>query len=157
MKRESLRRFGRIDFAFPEMETINKAAYWDYQRERVYVKSVNKPTRRLPPTTKRYYKPKPNATLDYPRPSCCPTCKSTGIYSHGRRNKTIVDLRFMKHGIKRWITRHVIHRYRCQTRGSIFNPSNSRWTAAKYGPNLIAYTVYQNIELGLPQCASIPV
>ena len=24
------------------METINKAAYWDYQRERVYVKSANK-------------------------------------------------------------------------------------------------------------------
>jgi predicted RecB family nuclease len=151
MKRESLCRFGRIDFAFPEMESINKAACWDYQRERVYVKSVNKPTRRRPRTARRYYKPKPNSTLDYPRPSCCPTCKSTGIYTHGWRNKTIVDLRFMKHGIKRWITRHVIHRYRCQTCGSTFSPSNSRWTAAKYGPNLIAYNVYQNIELGLPQ------
>ena len=42
MKRESPYRFGRIAFALPEMETINKAAYWDYQRERVYVRSGKK-------------------------------------------------------------------------------------------------------------------
>ncbi len=42
MKRESPFpfRFGRNAFALPELETINKAAYWDYQRERVYVKSA---------------------------------------------------------------------------------------------------------------------
>jgi hypothetical protein len=42
MKRESPYRFGRIAFALPEMEAINKAAYWDYQRERIYVKSGKK-------------------------------------------------------------------------------------------------------------------
>ena len=31
--------FKRNTFAFPELNTINNAAYWDYQRERVYVKS----------------------------------------------------------------------------------------------------------------------
>jgi predicted RecB family nuclease len=151
MKRESLYHFQRNQFALPEFETINKAAYWDYQRERVYVKSANKPIRRRPPTSTPHYKPKPNATIDYPPPSCCPTCKSKKIYGHGRKNKTIIDLRFMKHGIKRWVTRYVIHRYRCQSCGSTFNPSHCRWTAAKYGPDLIAYTMYQNIELGLPQ------
>ena len=39
MKRESPYGFKRNEFVFPELETINKAAYWDYQRERVYVKS----------------------------------------------------------------------------------------------------------------------
>ena len=151
MKRESLFGFGRIEFALAEMETINKAAYWDYQRERVYVKSANKPRRRRPPTSTPHYKAKPNVTIDYPRPSCCPTCKSSKIYGHDRKNKTIIDLRFMRHGIKRWITRYVIHRYRCQSCGSTFNPSGSRWTPAKYGSDLIAYAMYQNIELGLPQ------
>ena len=151
MKRESLFGFGRIEFALPEMETINKAAYWDYQRERVYVKSANKPRRRRQPTSSPPFKPKPNATIDYPRPLCCPDCKSKKVYGHDWRHKTIIDLRFMKHGIKRWITRYVIHRYRCQSCGSNFNPSNSRWTPAKYGPDLVAYAMYLNIELGLPQ------
>ena len=57
----------------------------------------------------------------------------------------------MKHGKKRWITRYVIHRYRCQSCGSNFRPLDTRWTPAKYGPDLIAYAMYQNIELGLPQ------
>jgi predicted Zn-ribbon and HTH transcriptional regulator len=151
MKRENRFRFGRIEFALAEMETINKAAYWDYQRERVYVKSANKALLRRPPTSTPHYKPKPNVTIDCAPPSYCPTCKSKRLYGHDWRNKTIIDLRFIKHGIKRWITRYPIHRYRCQSCGSTFNPSDSRWTPAKYGPNLIAYTMYLNIELGLPQ------
>jgi predicted RecB family nuclease len=151
MKRESLYHFQRNKFALPELETINKAAYWDYQRERVYVKSANKTMRRRPPTSPPHYKPKPNATIEFPLPSCCPNCKSKKIYSHGRRNKTVIDLRFIKHRIKRWVTRYVFHRHRCQPCGSTFNPPGCRWTAAKYGPDLIAYAMYQNIELGLPQ------
>jgi predicted RecB family nuclease len=150
MKRENPFKFGRIEFALPEMDTINKAAYWDYQRERVYVKSANKPLLRRPPTLTPRHKPKPNATIDCPPPSYCPTCKSKRLYGHDWRNKTIIDRRFMRHGVKRWTTRYIIHRYRCQSCGSTFNPSG-RWTPAKYGPNLIAYTIYQNIELGLPQ------
>ena len=30
---------GRVDFALPELEQINRRAYWDYQRSRVYVRS----------------------------------------------------------------------------------------------------------------------
>src|SRR5262249_23179638 len=32
-----------------------------------------------------------------------------------------------------------------------FYPPTRRWTASKYGPSIAAYTVYQNIELGIPQ------
>ena len=39
MKRGSPYGFKRNEFVFPALEAINKAAYWDYQRERVYVKS----------------------------------------------------------------------------------------------------------------------
>jgi predicted RecB family nuclease len=151
MRGENPYRFGRIAFAIPAMETINKAAYWDYQRERVYVKSRKDSLSCKTPGTKRHRKPKPNITIDYQAALCCPTCKSTKIYSHGTRSKIIIDLRFMKHGMKRWIVRYMIHRQRCQSCGSIFKPSDLRWTPAKYGRNLIAYAMYQNIELYQPQ------
>src|SRR5713226_7021822 len=98
MKRESLYRFGRIAFALPEMETINKAAYWDYQRERVYVKSGKKVPRCNVPAPTRQDKPKPNTTIGYQAASHCPNCKSMKIYSHGTRIKTVIDLRFMRYG-----------------------------------------------------------
>ena len=39
MKREHPYGFKRNTFAFPELNAINNAAYWDYQRERIYVRS----------------------------------------------------------------------------------------------------------------------
>jgi len=151
MKRESPYGFKRNEFVFPEMETINKAAYWDYQRERVYVKSRQNSTRKR----RRHAMPRnaliPNTTIEYARPSSCPTCKSKLVYGHGKISRTVVDLRFMRHGIKRWTTRHVAHRYRCQSCRNTFYPPDRRWTAKRYGPNLTAYAIYLNIELRLPQ------
>ena len=103
------------------------------------------------PATTRHAKPKQNATVGYLAASDCPTCKSKKIYSHGTSSKTVIDLRFMKYGIKRWVVRYMIHRQRCQSCGTIFKSSDIRWTPAKYGWNLIAYAMYQNIELRLPQ------
>ena len=32
-------RFGKIAFVFPELDFVNKCAYFDYQREKVYVRT----------------------------------------------------------------------------------------------------------------------
>jgi predicted RecB family nuclease len=151
MKPEVPYLFKRNKFVFPEMERINKAAYWDYQRERVYVKSPNKPTlRRRGHPTHRNTLP-PNSTIEYSRPSSCPTCESKLIYMHGKKSRIVIDLRFMRHGIKRWITRYIVRRYRCPSCGSIVHPHDRQRFSSKYGPDLVAYTVYQNIQLRLPQ------
>lgn len=151
MKRESPYGFKRNEFVFPEMETINKAAYWDYQRDRIYVKSRHKSTRKRRRHVTRRKAPMPNTTIEYSRPSSCPTCKSKLVHGHGKRSRTVVDLRFMRHGVKRWITRYIAQRYRCPACRSTFYSPDRQWTAGKYGPDLVAYTIYQNIELRLPQ------
>jgi predicted RecB family nuclease len=151
MKRESPYGFKRNEFVFPEMETINKAAYWDYQRERVFVKSRHKSTPKRRRHATRRNALIPNTIIEYARPSSCPTCKSKLVYGHSKITRTVVDLRFMRHGIKRWTTRHVAHRYRCQSCRNTFYPPDRRWTAKRYGPNLTAYSIYLNIELRLPQ------
>jgi predicted RecB family nuclease len=151
MKRESPYGFKRNEFVFPEMEIINKAAYWDYQRERVYVKSRHQSTRKRKRDTSHQYSLMPNTTIEYSRPSSCPTCKSKLVYGHGKRSRIVVDLRFMRYGVKRWITRYIAQRYRCPSCRLTFYPPDRRWTARKYGPDLVAYTMYQNIELRFPQ------
>jgi predicted RecB family nuclease len=151
MKREGSFLFKRNNFFFPEMEAINRAAYWDYQRERVYVKSAYKSTlKRRGPSTHRDTLT-PNTTIEYSRPLSCSTCNSTLIYMHGRKSRVVIDLRFMRHGVKRFITRYIARRYRCPSCGSITHPHDRQKYRSKYGPNLIAYTIYQNIELRLPQ------
>jgi transposase len=133
------------------MQIINKAAYWNYQRQRVYVKSNRAPTRKYQPCATRRNVLMPNTTVEYSRPSSCPTCNSNLVYTHGKRPRTVVDLRFMRHGVKRWVTRYIVRRYRCPSCRSIFYSPDRQVPVRKYGPNLVAYTIYQNIELQLPQ------
>jgi transposase-like protein len=149
MKRESTYGFRTNQFVLPEMETINKAAYWDYQRERVYVKSRNKSPRRRKRLTIARSVLKPNTTKEHTRRSSCPKCKSEQVYKHGKQTRTVIDLRLKGHGIKRWITRHSTQRYRCVSCGNTFYPLDPCRPTRKYGSNLIAYAMYLTIELRL--------
>jgi len=150
VKRDSPYGFKRNAFLFPELDIINKAAYWDYQRERVYVKS----NPRLKATVSRSSRDKkvlsPNKTIDCPRPPCCPKCRSKNFFGHGKRRKIVIDLKFMQHGIKRWITRYQFHRYKCQDCGATFFGKKT-WTTHNFGPGILAYSIYQNIGLRVPQ------
>ena len=151
IKRQGSYLFKRNNFVFPEMETINQAAYWDYQRERIYVKSISKPKLKHRRNSVRRNLLAPNTTIEYSRPSSCPTCESKIVYMHGKKNRIVIDLRFMRHGIKRWITRYVVRRYRCPSCGAIIHPHDRQRFSSRYGPNLVAYTIYQNIQLRLSQ------
>jgi predicted RecB family nuclease len=150
MKRESPYGFKHNEFVFPALEDINKAAYWDYQRERVYVKSRYKTRRRPARKTKPKIALKPNTSIEYARTSQCPACNSKLIYRHGKRGATLIDLKFMQYGVKRWIVRYVTQRYRCRSCLRTFDSPGWRRTS-KYGLNLLAYVIYQNIELRIPQ------
>jgi transposase-like protein len=151
LKRENPFGFKRNTFSFPELDVINKAAYWDYQRERVYVKSNACLKRSLGrhPETKKVLPP--NQTIDCPAPRSCPRCDSNRFFRDGKMSKTVADLRFMKHGIKRWVTLYRFHRYKCKGCGATFLPQERYWTGSKVGPGIVAYSLYQSIGLRLSQ------
>ena len=151
LKREHPYGFKRNTFAFPELEVINRAAYWDYQRERIYVKSH--PNLKRTPTLGE--RPRqviaPNAIIECVRPRSCPKCASAKFVKHTKYSKTIFDLKFMRHGIKRWVTRYRFHRYHCQGCGTVFQPEETCWGKCKFGSGIRSYSIYLNIELRLPQ------
>jgi predicted RecB family nuclease len=150
MRRENPHGFKRNIFVLPELDAINKAAYWDYQRERVYVKSNVNLKRALRQTSRLKRALAPDTTIECPHPRCCPKCKSTKMFGHGTGSKTVIDIRFMRHGVKRWISRYRFHRYKCLACGAIFLPEQKCWSRSKYGTEIVAYALYQNIGLRLP-------
>jgi hypothetical protein len=134
--------FKQNTFAFPELDTINKAAYWDYQRERVYVKSNIHVKRALTRPKRSREVSTPNKTIECPRPRKCPKCASRKFFKHTKYTKTLFDIRFMRHGIKRWITRYRFHRYECQSCQTIFQPEETRWGKSIFGSEIRAYSLY---------------
>ncbi len=150
LKHENLYGFKRNTFSFPELSAINKAAYWDYQRERVYVKSNARLKVALTRASRVRKVLSPNKIIECPRPRCCQKCGSTNFWAWERKSKNILDLKFMQHGIKRWIILYQFHRYKCQGCGATFSPEMG-WTRSKFGPGIVAYSLYQNIGLRIPQ------
>ena len=152
LQRQFPQRFGKIDFAFPELEAINKAAYWDYQRNRVYVRTHQ----HLRKVVKRKFHTsviasRPNKIINLPHPLRCPGCKTSEFYKHERYSKTVYDLKFGSSSIRCWIVKYRSHRYRCfQCKASFWS---EQWLAirGKIGPNLISYAMFQVIELKRPQ------
>jgi predicted RecB family nuclease len=157
MKRDDLRRFKRNDFTMPELEYINQAAYWDYQRERIYVRSNQRLKRVSRKSSKDHGKATPvNKTVEYPPPDCCPKCKAAKIRKHNKVSEIIYDLKFGRNSIRRWAVKHLFHRYSCFQCGAIFYSCREPGTENKYGPNLLAYLIYQVIELHLAQRLAVP-
>ena len=144
------RTYGKLDCALPEFETINNAAYWDYQRSKVYART-DKTIRRTVRKSRRGRRK--NSTVEKEvtvrdAPNKCLKCGATRIWSYHRDKSHIVyDLKFTRRGIKRWDVQYHYRTHRCsecRAEMTIYSPRDSQ-----YGPNLRAFFIYLLIELCL--------
>jgi hypothetical protein len=108
------RTFGKFPSALPEFERINTAAYWDYQRSKVYVRSDKAIRRSVEKTVKPVKKVaiKREVMLD-DKPASCPRCGASKLWVAARMSRVVFDLRFSRGGIKRWVVRYRYNSYRC--------------------------------------------
>ncbi len=153
LRRETRWKFRRVQFRLPELEAISRTAYWDYQRDKILVKSSARLQKIAARSRKRRRgKPRVNTTIRCPVPVQCPRCGGPKVWKHGAASRTVVDLKFGAFSIKRWVTNHLLGRYLCRKCGATcYNDPARTWGGKKFGPNLWALSVYQNIELRMPQ------
>jgi predicted RecB family nuclease len=152
MKRDDPFRFGNKEFSIPELQFINQSAYWDYQREKIYVRSSQRLKRVSRKKVIRRAKILPiNKIIEYPAPSYCPKCKSTKIFKHNRKRKIVHDIKFGRTSIKRWIVKYLFYRYSCSQCEAEFHPLPPNIQKNKYGWGFVAYVTFHIIELAVPQ------
>jgi len=152
LKVKSSYRFGENGFLLPEFEQINRSAYWSYQRDKIYVRSsprLKRISRKAPARTQRSLPI--NTTVECLAPELCPACGSNRLRKHGKFRKIVYDLKFSRTGIRRWIVKYEFRRYFCLACAATFNSQPRRQTNSKHGLDLLAYIVYQLVELKIPQ------
>lgn len=135
--------YGRPVFQLREFERINECAYFDYQREHVFVRT-NRRFRGINRRANRKLSvPKVNRTMEL---SCskCLYCSSRYLKSGRRATRILIDLRFSRAGVKRWVTRYVSWWYSCRKCGRIFLPEGWPACRSKYGRNLVSWCLYLN-------------
>ena len=145
LERDYSCRFGALAYAIPEFKPINEAAYWDYQRSRVYTRSSQrlKSAASLRNSKKHKRIKPPGVQIASVRPECCSRCGWQRVYVHRTRSKLAYDLKFYSTGIKRSTAEFFSIEYRCPACGTL-----SRGPVPdRFGKNLRSYIVYQIVEL----------
>jgi predicted RecB family nuclease len=141
-----LGKFKKNEFFFPELEVINSCAYFNYQRERILLRTnrtVRTALRREAQTIRR--KPRVNHIVHLKPPARCPRCHVNRPYRHRRFRKRQIDLRFGPGYMKRWVTEYQSAQYRCRSCRKTWFLRRYLEIGTKYGRNLGCWVVYQVI------------
>jgi predicted RecB family nuclease len=138
-------RFGKITFVLPELDFVNKCAYFDYQREKVYVRT-NKALKGIQKVRRREGRrtTKLNTQIEL-LTNRCSFCGSKKL-DYGRKvSRVVIDLKFFNKGVKRWLTKYESRKHRCRKCGKVFVPESFPTSKEKYGHGLKCWFIFQNI------------
>ncbi len=148
LKQQNIFKWGVTVFAIDHFNEINAKAYFDYQREHIFLRTEKKVYRAITKkkeASKRYNKVDKKVNLF---PENCEKCKSVNIKKIRSSKKTQIDLVFMKQGIKKQVTEYEGGAYRCLGCQSNFMVENMQ-TLPQYGYNLMLWSVNQKIQYKL--------
>jgi predicted RecB family nuclease len=145
LKSENIFKWGITNYIVKDFEEINSKAYFDYQREHIYLrteKKVFRAIKRQESNSKLYNIPDKRINLF---PEDCPNCKSTSFKRIRYSKKLQIDLIFMKQGIKKHATLYTGGAIVCNNCKKMIETQNMRKTP-QYGDNLMLWTVNQKIQ-----------
>jgi len=135
-----------------ELEHINKAARWDYQRDRVFVRSGipgrNGATKR---TRVGKTKEKPEIVVVLKPPASCPKCSAERRVEARHFGRTVRDLAFGRNSVKARVVKYTVQTYWCRNCGHEYGLHEQYFNGWKWGWNILAYFVYHIVDLRVPQ------
>lgn len=141
----------RFSSPIAAFEQINKAARWDYQRERVYVRTSPR-IRRLAARKRIPRKPyRRLKILEVPEQPECPTCQRPGVRRPKRKTKVLHDIQFGRASLRRRVVQYRYRLFWCPKCQARFGTPREFWPGSKYGRNLVAYLVYHFVKLCIPR------
>ena len=132
-------------------EYINTAAHWSYQRNRVYARSGGVKLKPKKIILRKKLFSRVEQVVEGERSCICPKCNQRYCLKGTARSRTLQDILFGRHSLKRRLVKYVFQAYRCRGCGTIFGVPERFQLCRRYGWNLIAYFFYQVIELTVPQ------
>ena len=136
-----------------DLDQINAAAHWNYQRDRVFVRSGLEKRRTIRRSKTMSGHKAAQQTIVLKAPASCPEC-GTEWRKRGRvRSITVQDLVFGRYSVKRRIVKYLVQSHCC--RGCRYDFDLHEWYlrghARKWGWNVLSYFIYHVVGLRVPQ------
>ena len=144
-------KWGDTNYKISDFEDVNRLAYFDYQRNRIFIRT-NKKIRKVINRSRRINKSK---SIEVDKnikvyPETCPDCGGKELLIKDKKVKVLIDLKFIKGGIKRWVQKIESGIFECQHCQKRFTHDEYdqliRYRSNfKYGHNLISWCIYEYV------------
>lgn len=156
IKPENNKKWCKTDYQLDDFEKINSVAYFNYQRKKIYLrtnKQIKKAVQRVTKKEKKNLKVDRQINMYY---EVCPNCGGSSIETKSTHKGIVVDLVFIKNGIKRCIKEVQGGHQVCNTCNKKLMRVNFNKLQG-YGKDLVAWTVDQYISyrIGLTNVANV--
>ena len=145
LKSENIFKWGITNYVLKDFEEINSRAYFDYQREHIYLRANKKLYRAVKKNenNKRAYNKIDRKVSLFPEK--CPFCKSKNLIKIRTSEKLQIDISFMRYGIKKNATLYFGGPSICgKCKRKV--PCTNMKTLPMYGYNLMMWSVNQKIQ-----------
>ena len=143
----SRREWGRATFALEDFDHVNRCAWFDYQREKVYLRTSKAIRRACRCRRKRRKRAKlpVNRQIEI-KSDTCPRCKGKRIIRLPKEihSKLAYDLKFTAGGVRRQVIRCTTSRHRCEDCGLWFLPKRFK-RLDKHLHGLKSWALYQHV------------
>jgi predicted RecB family nuclease len=151
--RSSRKVWGPFKSEFQEFEKINAAAWWNYQRDRIWFRSTKLAEPKGSQLRRAHlgsHSDLPvSKTISYPKLSSCPSCGGD-LAERPVRKRILYDILFGKSSVKRSIIRCRFHYFWCSNCNQKFGEPKEFWPQSHLGRTLVAYVLYYTVELCIP-------
>jgi predicted RecB family nuclease len=157
MKKQSLYKFQNNPELGDDFQHISKAAYFDYQRTKIYWRNKESLSAAAavvlhPKSGKKgtpvWQPPKIHETVSLIPLTACPKCGASKVYHYKQKRKVIqTDLKFTATGIRQHVIAYIGTKSVCSQCRYQYNDQVLRGT--QYGDNLFAYVTYLYINYNI--------
>ena len=144
------RKWQKTVYCSPDLDYINRCAYFDYQKEKVYFRTSKNVLKDLKKDKKKQKLiGRVNKCIKFRSPRKCSYCGNDKFRIGALFTKKVFDLKFFQGGVKRWITKYLGADYYCTECHKVNSRKKHSCMKSKYGRGLICWMVYQNIANGM--------
>lgn len=150
IQNDSFHKWGDTKFELPVFDQINSFSHFDYQQKKIFLKS-NKIIKKAIKKKQSNFINKVDKTIHL-FPEKCPTCnQTTNQFNLVQKGKQLlVDLKFQKFGVRKWIILYHGGGYSCGNCKTVFRPQKLKsGRYSHYGDNIAIWTMNQYIQYNL--------
>jgi predicted RecB family nuclease len=139
-------RFGTKDSSLLGFAYVNQCAYFDHQRDKVFART-HPQLKAIKNRQRTRRAVRINKVVELPCERC-PACNSKSLFQMGSITQRIIDLKYFRDGVKKWVTRYRSWNYRCGKCDRIFTHTEFPQVTTEYGRGLVSWCIYQNVACG---------